>query len=114
MGSNDLRTKYERAPIDTAKELLTHINILKDASSCPPVTQLTAYSGNSLNRLAGFLRDLQIVAKKAEQEEARAKRDIEDAGALTGFEDLSDAARDSMKALCEQLEKMEVYDDAVS
>lgn len=109
MGSNDLRTKYEKAPIDTAKEILKHIKILTDASSSSSVMQLTAYSGNSLHNLADFLRDLQAIAQKAEQEEAKANKDIEKTGGFTGLEQLSEAARVSMENLCTQLEGMEVY-----
>lgn len=76
--------------------------------------QLTAYAGNSLHELADFLRDLQAIALKAEQEGSKAKKDIEKTGGFTGLEELSTAAYESMKALCEQLETMEVYNDAIN
>lgn len=114
MGSNDLRTKYDKPPIETANDILKHIKVLVHVSSSPSVTQLTAYTGNSLHRLADFQRDLQAIALKAEQEESKAKKDIEKTGGFTGLEELSEAARASMEALCEQLEAMEVYNDAVN
>lgn len=114
MGSNDLRTKYDRPPIDTTNDILKNIKVLKDAASSSPVNQLTAYAGNSLHRLADFLRDLQAIALKAEQEESKAKKDIEKTGGFTGLEELSTAACESMKALCEQLEAMEVCNNAIN
>lgn len=114
MGSNDLRTKYDKSPKETAHYILKHIKALTGAASSPSVVQLTAYTGNSLNALADFLRDIQAIALKAEQEEAKAKRDIEKTGGFTGLEELSEAACTSMKSLCKQLEAMEVYCDAVN
>lgn len=114
MGSNDLRTKYEKPPIETANDILKHIKLLVDVSSCSAVTQLTAYTGNSLHRLANFQRDLQTIALKAEQEENKARMDIAKMGGFDNLEDLSEAARASMEALCERLEAMEVYNDAAN
>lgn len=114
MGSNDLRTKYDRPPIDTTNDILKIIKALEDVAFSSPVNQLTAYAGNSLHELADFLRDLQAIALKAEQEESKAKKDIEKTGGFTGLEELSTAAYESMKALCEQLEAMEVYNDAIN
>lgn len=114
MGSNDLRTKYEKPPIETAHDILKHIKLLVDVSSCSAVTQLTAYTGNSLHRLANFQRDLQTIALKAEQEENKARMDIAKMGGFDDLEDLSEAARASMEALCERLEAMEVYNDAAN
>lgn len=114
MGSNDLRTKYEKLPIETANDILKHIKLLVDVSSCSAVTQLTAYTGNSLHRLANFQRDLQTIALKAEQEENKARMDIAKMGGFDDLEDLSEAARASMEALCERLEAMEVYNDAAN
>ena len=114
MGSNDLRTKYEKPPIETANDILKHIKLLVDVSSCSAVTQLTAYTGNSLHRLANFQRDLQTIALKAEQEENKARMDIAKMGGFDDLEDLSEAARASMEALCERLEAMEVYNDAAN
>lgn len=114
MGNNDLRTKYEKPPIETANDILKHIKLLVDVSSCSAVTQLTAYTGNSLHRLANFQRDLQTIALKAEQEENKARKDIAKMDGFDDLEDLSEAARASMEALCERLEAMEVYNDAAN
>ena len=114
MGNNDLRTKYEKPPIETANDILKHIKLLVDVSSCSAVTQLTAYTGNSLHRLANFQRDLQTIALKAEQEENKARMDIAKMGGFDNLEYLSEAARASMEALCERLEAMEVYNDAAN
>ena len=112
IGSNELRTKYDRPPIDTAKEILEHISVLTDASSTSPVMQLTAYSGNALNSLADYLRDFQAIAQKAEKEEAKANKEVEQTGSFLGLEQMTEAALMSMDELCRRLEEMEVYNDA--
>lgn len=114
IGSADLRVKYDKPPIDTAKEIVAHVKLLKDAASVSAVKQLTAYSGNSLNSLYVFLRDIQDIAQKAEREEANAKKDIAKIGGFAGADALSEAALASLDALCTQLENMEVYENAVN
>lgn len=111
MGSSELCTKYDRVPIDKTRLLLKHIDVLERAATISPVMQLTAYSSNSLNVLYDFLRDLQSIAQKAEQEEAKAKKDIEKAGGSTATDQLSEAAIASMEALYNQIEQMEVNED---
>ena len=114
IGSAELRVKYDKPPIDTAKSVVAHVNLINDAASASAVKQLTAYSGNSLNALYGFLRDIQTIAQKAEQEEAKATKDIAKVGGFAGNDALSEAALASMDALCTQLENMEVYVNAVN
>lgn len=114
IGSADLRVKYDKPPIDTAKAVAAHIKLINDAASVSAVKQLTAYSANPLNALYDFLRDIQMIAQKAEQEEERAKKDIAKNGGFAGTEALSEAALDSMKVLYTQLENVEVYEIAVN
>ena len=114
IGSNDLKTKYDKAPIDTAKKILKHVDILKKASSASAVKQLIAYTENSLNALYDLLRDIQTIAQKAEHEEANAKKEIAKTGSFSGAEQLSEAALECMKELYAQLESMEVYDNATN
>ena len=64
--------------------------------------------------LCDFLRDIQVIALKATQEEAKARKDIENTGGLTDTEALSEAALASLAALYSQLENMEVYENAVN
>lgn len=112
MGSTELRVKYEKPPIETAKTVMEHIKVINDATSESAVKQLTAFSGNSLNALYVFLRDIQTIAQKADQEGEKARKDIAATGDFVGTDALSEAALASMDALCTQLENMEVYVNA--
>jgi len=114
IGSTELRVKYERPPIETAKTVMGHIKLIKDAASVQAVRQLTAYSGNSLHVLYDFLRDIQTIAQKADQEGAKAQKDIAATGGFAGTEALSEAALSSMEELYAQLENMEVYENAAN
>lgn len=114
MGSTELRVKYEKPPIESAKTILEHVKQIKDVTTASAVKQLTAYSENPLNALYGFLRDIQTIAQKADQEGAKARKDIATTGGFAGTEALSEAALASMEALCAQLEDMEVYEDATN
>lgn len=114
MGSTELRVKYEKPPIETAKAVMDHIKLINDAASASAVKQLTAYSGNSLNALYDFLRDIQTIAQKADQEGAKAQKDIAATGGFSGTEALSEAALASLEALYTQLENMEVYENAAN
>ena len=51
IGSTELRVKYEKPPIETAKTVMGHVKLINDAASVQAVKQLTAYSGNSLHVL---------------------------------------------------------------
>lgn len=114
IGSTELRVKYEKPPIETAKTVMGHVKLINDAASVQAVKQLTAYSGNSLHVLYDFLRDIQAIAQKADQEGAKAQKDIAATGGFAGAEALSEAALSSMEALYAQLENMEVYENAVN
>jgi len=114
IGSAELRVKYDKPPIDTAKDIMAHVKLINDAADASAVKQLTAYSGNPLNALYVYLRDIQDIAQKAEREEANAKKDIAKTGGFAGADALSEAALASMDALCTQLENMEVYENAVN
>ena len=114
IGSAELRVKYDKPPIDTAKDVIKRVKLMADAASVSAVEQLTAYSSNPLNVLCDFLRDIQVIALKATQEEAKARKDIENTGGLTDTEALSEAALASLAALYSQLENMEVYENAVN
>lgn len=114
LGSTELRVKYEKPPIDTANAVMEQVKLINNAASASAVEQLTAYSSNPLHELYDFLRDVQTIAQKAEQEEAKAKKDIANVGGFTGMDELSKAALASMDALCTQLENMEVYENAVN
>lgn len=114
IGSAELRVKYDKPPIDTAKDVIKRVKLMADAASVSAVEQLTAYSSNPLNVLCDFLRDIQVIALKATQEEAKARKDIENTGGLTDTEALSEAALASLTALYSQLENMEVYENAVN
>ena len=74
--------------------------------------QLTAYAGNSLNALYVFLRDIQTIALKAEQEEAKAKKELESIRGVSGLDELADAVKNDLIELYETIEKMEVCDNA--
>ena len=91
-----------------------HVKLINDAASVQAVKQLTVYSGNSLHVLYDFLRDIQAIAQKADQEGAKAQKDIAATGGFAGAEALSEAALSSMEALYAQLENMEVYENAVN
>ncbi len=109
IGSNDIRTKYEVQPIDTAKKVLKCINSLRKADNQPSSAQkLDGYAQNQLHTLADFLRDLQSIAQAAEKEEATAKKELVKIGGIDGIDELSKAALESMKNLYEFVEAMEV------
>lgn len=114
MGSTELRVKYEKPPIDTAKTVMAHVKLINDAASASAINQLTAYSDNSLNVLYGFLRDLQTIAQKADQEGDKSQKDMGATGGFAVTEALSEAALASMEKLYAQLENMEVYENAVN
>lgn len=114
IGSAELRVKYDKPPIDTAKDVINRVKLIADAASVSAVEQLTAYSSNPLNALYDFLRDIQAIAQKAAQEEAKARKDIANTGGFAGTDALSEAALASMDALYTQLENMEVYENAVN
>ena len=69
---------------------------------------LSIYSGNALNALSDFLRDLQHIARMAEREGGRARKETEGMSAPADLAQLSESARAGMEALCEQLDEMEV------
>ena len=109
IGSNDIRTKYEAQPIDTAKGILKCVNSLRKADGQPSNAQkLDGYSQNQLHTLSDFLRDLQSIAQVAEKEEATAKKELSKIGGIDGIDALSEAALESMKNLYEFVEAMEV------
>ena len=114
MGSTELRVKYEKPPIETAKAMMDHVKLINDAASAFAVKRLTAYSSNSLNALYDFLRDIQTIAQKADQEGAKARKDIAATGGFAGTEAFSEAALASLEALYTQLENMEVYENAAN
>ena len=114
IGSTDLRVKYEKPPTETAKSVMWHVQLINDVASSAAVKQLTAYSGNSLHALYDFLRDIQTIAQKADQEGAKARKDIAATGGSAGTKALSEAALASMEALYAQLENMEVYENAAN
>ena len=109
IGSNDIRTKYEAAPIDTAKRILKCIEVLEKADKQESnARKLAAYSGNALHILADYLRDFQSIARMAEKEEATAKKELAKIGGIDGIDELSEAALETMKNLYEFVEAMEV------
>lgn len=114
IGSAELQVKYDKPPIDTAKGILAYVKLINDAADAPAVKQLTVYVANPLNALYVILRDIQTIAQKAEQEEAKAQKDIGNAGGFVGTDALSEAALASMDALCTQLENMEVYENVAN
>ena len=114
MGANDLRTKYEKAPVEVATEILEHTEKLVSAKNAPAVKQLKIYSDNSLNKVSDFLRDLQVIAQKAETEGTKATNAIANISGVSNMAELSDAAKDSMKELHGLLKNAEVYDDATN
>ncbi|MBQ8514246.1 MAG: hypothetical protein IJ496_02510 [Ruminococcus sp.] len=112
LGSSALRIRFEKPPVEMARDVMKWVTVLTCNAEDMPVQQLSAYSGNALNSLCDFLRDIQTIAQLAEQEEARAKKELAKISTFTGMEAISEAARACMEALYDQLEGMEVYDDA--
>lgn len=109
IGSNEIRTKYEAAPIDTAKRIMKCIDALKKAERQESdARKLAAYSGNALHILADFLRDFQSIAFIAEKEEANAQKELSKIGCIDGIDELSSVALETMKNLYEFVEAMEV------
>ena len=107
-----MRTKYERPPIEAAGEIMRHVQLLSDADSENVVRQLAIYSENSLHVLCDFLRDLQTIAQKAEQEEGKARRELQNIAAFEGFDQISEGALSAMRGLYDLVEAMEVIKDA--
>ena len=114
LGANNLVVKYEKAPIDIATEILGHTDKLSSAKNQPAVIQLKIYSDNSLNKVSDFLRDLQVIAQKAETEGTKATKDIANLSGVSDMEKVSEAAKESMKELHVLLKNAEVYDDATN
>lgn len=114
MGSTELRVKYDKPPIETAKAIIAYASLINGVASASPVEQLTAYSSNPLHALHVFLDDFKLISEKAEQEEAKANKDISKAGGFVGSDVLTEAALSSLDALYTQIENMEVYMNAVN
>ena len=112
LGSTELRVKYEKPPIETAKKIVDHVKLISDVVASSSVQQLTAYTGNSLHSLYEFLRDVQAIALKAEQEESKAKKDLQNIRGVAGLDEFADAVKTDLAELYDQLEKMEVCDNA--
>ena len=62
IGSAELRVKYDKPPIDTAKDILAYVKLINDAAGASAVKQLTVYAANPLNALYVILRDIQAIA----------------------------------------------------
>ena len=114
IGSSELRSKFEKAPIENATEVMKIVGVLTDNGLDASIKQLTAFSGNALHALSDFLRDIQQIAHLAEQEEEKAKKELAKIGTFTGMEEITELARASMDELCTQLENMEVYDNVAN
>lgn len=112
LGSSELRTKYEKPPIDAANIIMRSIEYLKQARTVPQIQQLETYSHNSLHILHDFLRDIQSIAKKAETEETKARSEMSRASGVPNVDRLGDAARLELSQLYHQVEQMGVYEDA--
>lgn len=109
LGSNEIRTKYEVAPIDTAKRILKCIEVLKKAESQKSdARKLSMYSGNALHILTDYLRDFQSIARMAEKEEANAKKELAKIGGIDGIDELSALALEKMQNLYKFVEEIEV------
>lgn len=109
IGSNEIRTKYESTPIDTAKKILNARESIKKAEEQRSnAKKLSVFSKNALHVLADFLRDLQTIAGLAEKEEATANKELAKIGGIDGINEMSVAALETMKKLYEFVEAMEV------
>lgn len=114
IGSTDLKVKYEKPPIDTAKAVMSHVQRINAVSSASPVQQLTAYSSNPLHMLYDFLRDIQKIAQKADQEAEKAQKDMKALGSFSDMGELSESALTTMRVIYSQLENMEVNEGNVT
>lgn len=113
-GSAELRVKYDKPPIETAKTILGHVSLINNVATASPVQQLIAYSSNPLNALSVFLQEFKAISEKAAEEEAKANKDISKAGGIVGNDVVTQAALASLQALYTQIENMEVYTNAVN
>lgn len=113
-GSAELRVKYDKPPIETAKTILGHVSLINTVATASPVEQLIAYSSNPLNALSVFLEEFKAISEKAAEEEAKANKDISKAGGIVGNDVVTQAALASLQALYTQIENMEVYTNAVN
>ena len=96
------------------KQILEHTEKLISAKNASAVMQLKIYSDNSLNKVSDFLRDLQVIARKAETEGTKATNAIANISGVSNMAELSDAAKESMKELHGLLKNAEVYDDVTN
>ena len=60
------------------------------------------------------MRDIQTIAHLAEQEEAKAQKELVKIGMPSGTDDFTEAARASLDSLRDRLDKMEVFIDATN
>lgn len=114
LGSSELRTKFEKPPIETARNVMKSVNVLTSQDNNTAMKQLSAYSENALHSLCEFLRDIQTIAHLAEQEEAKAQKELVKIGMPSGTDDFTEAARASLDSLRDRLDKMEVFIDATN
>lgn len=114
VGSGDLRAKYDKPPLETAKAILNQTSLITSVATATAVKQLIAYTSNPLNALSVTLNDFKNIEEKAIQEEAKAKKDISKAGGFVGNDAVTAAALESLQALYTQIENMEVNANVVN
>lgn len=110
----ELRDKYSAAPIDMARPLAQSVERLTGAAADSAVSQLITYAGNPLHVVYSFLRDVQLIAQKAEREEAKALKEIGGSNQHSDMDEWTQAALKTMEELYTQIERMEVCENVVN
>lgn len=114
LGSNDLKTKYEKAPVKIAELVCAHVSKLREATNLPAVQRLAVYASNSLHSLYEVLRDMRAIAERAEKEATRANSEVAKLGDFSASDGRAQAAIDALDKLCTQLEGLEVVENATN
>ncbi len=108
IGSSEIKIRFEKPPIETASSVMKWVSSLTDKTHDTPIKQLISYSDNALHKLYDFLRDIQEIARRAEQEETKAKTDLEKIGVTPEMGSMNELALQSLEDLIGKLENMEV------
>lgn len=106
--SPELASRFARAPIEKAKEVMKTKLMLDKAIGVAHVEALGVFSSNGSKALADFLNDILEIERLAQQERVKAERELRNFSGDVGTDEIAEAARQDMATLYDRIEAMEV------
>ncbi len=107
--SNTLKSRFDIAPLEKAKNIMNVIEQCTYAKSLPTsVEKLALYSSNIGKELSDFLKDLTDVELLAHQEQEKAERELRNLSGDLDVDSLVAAGIARLEVLYDNLEEMEV------